>query len=308
MATIRNNFYSSSGENVAQLPTENQQLAIPIDAVSQYSKNFVNPQTKIVGSFMFSSTSNIPAKVHTSFASELVVPKHSSSVEFPLCPFPSLAHNTSLEKQCLGEILPNFSFQNSTLMTQACNINNYPQNTHLDSNIGYVSHGNNLSNPTCGKSVLNIPINLLRSKYHYRCKLCSMQFQNPQAFGGHMSHHSKVSKAKDRAARLKQLGPTNSKKPLMVLQSGSSERGLNLKMGAPVELKNITVAKEKTEFEVGIKYKIMKEDIQKEQAYECFEDPLMKNDSTEATAVQTLPDEQTKTLRHVILHPSPIFQ
>lgn len=280
---------ANSFDTTVQMSTENQQSTMPVYAVSQqhFQYYYGSPSAK---SFMFLFTSQSPSSIFTSMrvgsigrgpsANKMPSLQFSSTVELLPFPFSSFVVNSSIREQCSENFVPNFSFQNSIFITQACDFKGYPFNTDLGPNPTHMNRNSYSYDPTYGVSNLGPQSESVKPKRLYRCEPCRVQFHTPQAFGGHMSHHSKTKKAREMEKREEDANPrpTNSKKPKIASPLNKEPK---LEMDEPVKLLNIVEEGDgTTEFDASNENKLKKEG--EYGHHHPFGDPKMKNDSIEA--------------------------
>ncbi|CAL9172222.1 unnamed protein product [Musa hybrid cultivar] len=276
VSSVPSDFSSHPIDLFAQPPMENQQSSVPIYAVRQHSKTSNETPPTTIESFMFPPTPNNLTSVGTNFESGSIGPfiYRMPSVEDPdsmslLFPIPSPNLSTPTETQHSGDNAPTkFGTQSSTFVAQTSDMK------YLDPNLGHIDDIGNPYNPTWSKSILNPLENLVKVKRVYKCEPCRVWFQSAQAFGGHMSYHSKVRKGKGVIAV--ELDPVNSKKTKIEPLIKSMNKETEAKMHTPMKSNVLKGSKESIR-EVLNRYNYKNEGVEQEPINDDFEEFQTRN-------------------------------
>ncbi|CAL9047494.1 unnamed protein product [Musa banksii] len=267
VSSVPSDFSSHPIDLFAQPPMENQQSSV------QHSKTSDETPPTTIESFMFPPTPNNLTSVGTNFESGSIGPfiYRMPSVEDPaslslLFPIPSPNLSTPTETQ---HNAPKFGTQSSTFVAQTSDMK------YLDPNLGHIDDIGNPYNPTWSKSILNPLENLVKVKRVYKCEPCRVWFQSAQAFGGHMSYHSKVRKGKGVIAV--ELDPVKSKKTKIEPQIKSMNNETEAKMHTPMKSNVIKESKESI-CEVLNRYNYKNEGVEQEPIHDDFEEFQTIND------------------------------
>ncbi|CAL9111757.1 unnamed protein product [Musa textilis] len=280
-SSVPTDFSSHPTDLFAQPPMKDQQSSVPIYAARQHSKTSDETPSTTIESFVVLPTPNNLTSVGTNFESGSIGPfiSRMPSVEEPasmslLFPIPSPNLSTPTKTQHLGAIAPKFGTQTSTFVAQTSDMK-YQLSQYLDQNLGHIDNIGNSYNPTWNKSILNPLENLVKVKRVYKCEPCRVWFQSAQAFGGHMSYHSKVRKGKGVIAV--ELDPVKSKKTKIEPQIKSMNKEMEAKMHIPMKLNTVKESKESI-CEVLNRSNYKNEGVEQEPINDDFEEFQTRND------------------------------
>ncbi|CAL9748813.1 unnamed protein product [Musa acuminata subsp. burmannicoides] len=238
-----------------QPPMENQQSSV------QHSKTSDETPPTTIESFMFPPTPNNLTSIGPIgpfiYRMPSVEDPASMSLLFPI-PSPNLSTPTETLHNA-----PKFGTQSSTFVAQTSDMK------YLDPNLDHIDNIGNSYNRTWSKSILNPLENLVKVKRVYKCEPCRVWFQSAQAFGGHMSYHSKVRKGKGVIAV--ELDPVKSKKTKIEPQIKSMNKETEAKMHTPMKSNVIKESKESIR-EVLSRYNYKNEGVGQEPINDDFEE------------------------------------